>query len=156
MLECQSNFLGFLLASYAGIAKLKSSTGTASNVPVAAPTPVAVPPQQTALTRPATTTGKPSAPIRTNNPSQAPRGNGNYYPGNTRNNHWNENQQQDQNFGRRSGANLAGVPDEQQVFVGSLPSGFTADDLVECFKQFGTVLDAKIHIPTHDYKKVCV
>ena len=154
MLESHSNFSHFLLASYAGIAKLKSSTGATSNVPATVPAPVPAPPQQTVLTRPSTT-GKTNVPNRTNNfQQQPPRGNGNYYPGNPRNNQWNDNQQQDQNSGRRSGANLAGVPDEQQVFVGSLPLDFTREDLIDCFKQFGTVLDAKIHTPTYDYKKV--
>ena len=47
------------------------------------------------------------------------------------------------------------APNEQQVFVGSLPLEFTREILIECFLQFGQVLDAKIHTPANDNKKVC-
>ena len=52
------------------------------------------------------------------------------------------------------GMNVATAPNEQQVFVGSLPLDFTKETLFECFSKFGTVLDVKIHTPTHDNKKV--
>jgi RNA recognition motif-containing protein len=57
---------------------------------------------------------------------------------------------------RRSGANMTSAPNEQQVFVGSLPLEFTRETLIECFSQFGSVLDAKINAPLHDNKKVCL
>ena len=156
--------MNFVLASYAGIAKLKSATGGTSNVPATTPAPVPPPPppqqQQPAPPR-SSTTGKTTAPTRTNNPppqlqrqQQPSRGNGNFFPSNNRANHWNDNQQQDQFSGRRPGANLVGVPDEQQVFVGSLPLEFSREDLIDCFKQFGNVIDAKIRTPPYDNKKV--
>ncbi len=82
-------------------------------------------------------------------------GGGNYYQQNNRSNYWNDNLQQDHSPARRSGANIATAPNEQQVFVGSLPLDFTKETLIECFSKYGTVLDAKIHTPTHDNKKVC-
>ncbi len=143
-------FTWFSIASYAGIAKLKSATGS---VPVP-------PPQQPNPVRP--TAVKPAPVNRTNNQQQQqqqqqqqPRGNGNYYQQNNRGNQWNDNTQQDQSPARRSGANISTAPNEQQVFVGSLPLEFTRDNLIDCFKQFGNVLDAKIHTPAYDNKKVC-
>ena len=165
MVNSMFNFpMNFVLASYACIAKLKSATGGTSNVPATTPAPVPPPPppqqQQPAPPR-SSTTGKTTAPTRTNNPppqqqqqQQPSRGNGNFFPSNNRANHWNDNQQQDQFSGRRPGANLVGVPDEQQVFVGSLPLEFSREDLIDCFKQFGNVIDAKIRTPPYDNKKV--
>lgn len=135
-------------ASYAGIAKLKSATGqTVTPVP---------PVQQPAVVRSAPT--KPSAPQTrptTGNQQQQQRGSGNNYQQNVRgNNQWNENNaQQDQSPARRPGSNVMSAPNEQQVFVGSLPLEFTREDLLECFTQFGRVLDAKIHQPNYDNKK---
>ena len=146
-----------LSASYAGIAKLKSATGPVSNAPTSLP-----PPQPSNPVRPVAV--KPTVPNRTNTPQQQQqlqqqpsqqRGNGNFYQQNTRGNQWNDNNQQDQSPARRSGANVSTAPNEQQVFVGSLPLEFTREDLIQCFQQFGTVLDAKIHQPNRDNKKVC-
>ena len=145
----------FSSASYAGIAKLKSATGQ-----TVAPVPPVQPP---AAVRPAPT--KPSAPParpatanqQQQQQQQQQRGNGNNYQQNSRgnNNQWNENNsQQDQSPARRSGQSVTNAPNEQQVFVGSLPLEFTREDLIDCFKQFGQVLDAKIHQPNYDNKKV--
>lgn len=46
------------------------------------------------------------------------------------------------------------APNENQVFVGSLPSEFTAQTLIEFFSKFGRVLDAKIYVTNNDSKKV--
>ena len=54
-----------------------------------------------------------------------------------------------------SGTNVATAPNEQQVFVGSLPLDFTEKTLIECFSEYGNVIDAKIYTPLHDNKKVC-
>jgi RNA recognition motif-containing protein len=137
------------LASYAGIAKLHSSTVPTSNTTSIGSVPVP-PPQQTNPIRPPAVK---AVPNRTNNQQ---RGNSNYYQQNNRGNQWNDNTQQDQSPARRSGANITTAPNEQQVFVGSLPLDFTRDNLIECFSQFGHVLDAKIHVPIHDNKKVCL
>lgn len=53
------------------------------------------------------------------------------------------------------GNHVSTAPNEQQVFVGSLPLDFTRETLIECFSTFGKILDAKIHTPAHDNKKVC-
>lgn len=145
----------FFLASYAGIAKLKSATGPTSTV--SSTGSVSVPPPQQTVNPVRPIPVKP-VPNRTNNQQQhqQQRGNGNYYQQNNRGNQWNDNTQQEQSPARRSGANLPSAPNEQQVFVGSLPLEFTKEDLVECFKQFGNVIDAKIHAPVHDNKKVCL
>lgn len=52
------------------------------------------------------------------------------------------------------GASVATAPNEQQVFVGSLPLDCTEETLIECFSKYGNVIDAKIHQPLHDNKKV--
>src|ERR1700679_2278815 len=68
---------------------------------------------------------------------QQQRGSGNYYQQNSRGNYWNDNSQQDHSPGRRSGSNVATAPNEQQVFVGSLPLDFTKETLIECFSKYG-------------------
>lgn len=52
------------------------------------------------------------------------------------------------------GSTVSTVPNEQQVFVGSLPLEFNRETLIEFFSKYGTVLDAKTYTPTHDSKKV--
>jgi len=140
--------------SYAGIAKLHSSAGPTSNInstgltSTSVPTPPpSAPSQQPNAVRP---TNVKATTNRTNNQQ---RTGGNYYQQNNRGNQWNDNSQQDQSPGRRSGANTTAAPNEQQVFVGSLPLEFTREALIECFSQFGNVIDAKIHMPQHDNKK---
>jgi len=120
-------------------------------VPSAGSVTTVPPPQQT--NNPVRPTAVKPAANRTNNQQ---RGNVNFYQQNNRGNQWHENSQQDQSPGRRSGANQSTAPNEQQVFVGSLPLDFTRENLIECFKQFGNVLDAKLHAPMHDNKKVCL
>jgi Ras GTPase-activating protein-binding protein 1 len=138
--------------SYAGIAKLHSSSGPTSTVnSFATPVPTPPLPQQPNAVRP---TNVKATTNRTNNQQRGGGGGGgNYYQQNNRGNQWTDNSQQDQSPARRSGANVAPVPNEQQVFVGSLPLEFTKEDLIECFSQYGNILDAKIHMPAHDNKK---
>ncbi|CAF0924509.1 unnamed protein product [Rotaria sordida] len=152
--------------SYAGIAKLHSSTvstpnitSTSTTVPRSGSVPNAVPPlnsQQSNTVRPSVKA--PSTTTTTNRPSSSSqsgqqRGGNNYYQQNNRGNYWNDNIPKDQSPAHRSGTNVATAPNEQQVFVGSLPLNFTKETLVECFSKFGKVLDAKIHTPAHDNKK---
>ncbi|CAF3416143.1 unnamed protein product [Rotaria sp. Silwood1] len=132
--------------SYAGIAKLHSATGSISNINSTGS--ISMPPPQPTNTNRSTTIK--SASNRTNN---QPRGNNNYYPQSNRGNQWTGNNQQDPSPGRRSGSNMATVPNEQQVFVGSLPLDFTREDLIKCFSQYGHVRDAKLQTPIHDNKK---
>ncbi|CAF2734895.1 unnamed protein product [Rotaria sp. Silwood2] len=162
--------------SYAGIAKLHSSTGSTSNVITSSTTaprsglvPNAVPTansQQSNAVRPSvkvpstiitttTTTNRPSSNSQSGQQQpQQQRGSGNYYQQSNRGNYWNNNNiQKDHNPAHRSGTNVATAPNEQQVFVGSLPLNFTKETLIECFSKYGKVLDAKIHTPTHDNKK---
>jgi len=83
-------------------------------------------------------TGRPS-----NNPAGGPphfnqgRGGGgnNYYQQNNR------------------GLTVSTAPNENQVFVGSLPAEFTSQTLNECFSKFGRVLDAKIYGTSNDSKR---
>ena len=101
--------------------------------------------------------GRPSNTPQSGQPQTSqPRGGGsnNYHQQNNRGNYWTDNSQEDPSPGHRSGPNVATAPNENQVFVGSLPLEFTRDTLIECFSQFGPVLDAKIHTPVHDNKKV--
>ena len=131
-------------ASYAGIAKLNSSTGA---VPTSTPPgPIPSPPvQQTNPTRP-TSGSKPS--------TNQQRGGANLYQNSSRSAQWGDsNAPYDQNTARRSGGNSA-VSNANQVFVGSLPAEFTNETLVECFSQFGRVREAKIRQPSNDGKKV--
>ena len=131
-------------ASYAGIAKLNSSTGA---VPTSTPPgPIPSPPvQQTNATRP-TSGSKPS--------TNQQRGGANFYQNSSRSAQWGDsNAPYDQNTARRSGGNSA-VSNANQVFVGSLPAEFTNETLVECFSQFGRVREAKIRQPSNDGKKV--
>ena len=53
-----------------------------------------------------------------------------------------------------TGSNVVTAPNENQVFVGSLPPEFTPETLIEFFGQYGRVLDAKIHHASGDSKKV--
>jgi hypothetical protein len=153
------------LHSSAGPASNVSSTGlTSTSAPRSSQTSSVAPPstsQQTNAVRPPV-----KAPLTTanrpNNNSQSgqqqfpqQRGNGNYYQQNNRGNYWNDNSQQDHSPARRSVTNVVSAPNEQQVFVGSLPLEFSRETLIECFTKFGKVLDAKIHTPVHDNKKVC-
>lgn len=46
------------------------------------------------------------------------------------------------------------APNENQIFVGSLPPEFTHETLKQIFSAFGNVLDAKIHHANGDNKKV--
>ncbi|CAF1558380.1 unnamed protein product [Rotaria magnacalcarata] len=133
-------------ASYAGIAKLNAPTGSTSIVNSTGSLSMPAP-QATSVNRSAAVK---SAPTRTNNQQ---RGNGNYYSQNNRNNQWNTNHQQDPSPGRRPGSNMTNVPNELQVFVGSLPADFSCDDLFHCFSQFGNVSNVKIQTPMHDKKK---
>jgi RNA recognition motif-containing protein len=106
---------------------------------------------------PSTTANRPNSnPQSGQQQQQRGGGGGNYYQQNNRGNYWNDNSQQDHSPARRSGSNVATAPNEQQVFVGSLPLEFTKEILIDYFSQYGTVLDAKIHTPTHDNKKVCL
>ncbi|CAF2406527.1 unnamed protein product [Rotaria sp. Silwood2] len=132
--------------SYAGVAKLHPTTGLTSNV-ISTGSVSMPPPQPTNTTR---STNVKSASNRINNQQ---RGQNNYYPSNNRANQWPGNNQQDPSPGRRPGSNMATVSNEQQVFVGSLPLGFTRENLIECFSQFGHVREAKIQMPVHDNKK---
>ncbi|CAF0972394.1 unnamed protein product [Adineta steineri] len=134
--------------SYAGIAKLHSSTGPTSNVNSISTIPVVAPTQQI-------NTARPSTAVKPTSNQQQRGGSGNYYQQNNRGNQWNNDNHtpQDPNSTRRSGPNTPAAPNEQQVFVGSLPAEFTQATLIECFSQYGKVLDAKIHRPTHDNKK---
>ncbi|CAM4761262.1 unnamed protein product [Rotaria magnacalcarata] len=152
--------------SYAGIAKLHSLTGsqitansTTTTAPRFVPTPNAVPPTNAQPTNsdrssvkvPSTTANRPS-----NNPQSvqsSSRGGGNYYPSNSRGNYGRSIIEKDPNPVHRSGSNVLTAPNEQQVFVGSLPLEFSKETLIECFKKYGKVLDAKIHTPAHDIKR---
>jgi hypothetical protein len=161
----------FHLASYAGIAKMQPSTGPASNVnststiaPRGGSTSSTVPPstsqQPNAVRAPVkallTTANRPNSNAQSGQQQQQQqRGNGNYYQQNNRGNYWNDNSQQDHNSTRRSGANVGTGPNGHQVFVGSLPSDFKKETLIEFFGKYGTVLDAKIHTPNNENKKVC-
>ncbi|CAF0970800.1 unnamed protein product [Adineta ricciae] len=137
--------------SYAGIAKLHQPAGAPTNVS-ASVTPtvrsVANPPsaplsnsQQPNTIRPQTK----AQPTTNNRPTSSAqlgqrqypqqRGNTNYYEQTNR------------------GTNVATAPNEQQVFVGSLPLDFTEKTLIECFSEYGNVIDAKIYTPLHDNKK---
>ncbi|CAF3996664.1 unnamed protein product [Adineta steineri] len=100
-------------------------------------------------------TARPSTAVKPTSNQQQRGGSGNYYQQNNRGNQWNNDNHtpQDPNSTRRSGPNTPAAPNEQQVFVGSLPAEFTQATLIECFSQYGKVLDAKIHRPTHDNKK---
>jgi hypothetical protein len=134
-----------------------------TTTPRGGPSSSAVPPstsQQTNAVRPSTkapstTANRPTTNSQSGQQQQQQRGNSNYYQQNNRGNYWNDNSQQDHSPARRSGVNVATAPNEQQVFVGSLPLDFTKEILIECFSKFGNVLDAKIHTPSHDNKKVC-
>ena len=78
-----------------------------------------------------------------------------FHQQNNRGSQWNDNNRQEQSPARRLGSTTA-TSNEQQVFVGSLPLYFTREILIECFSQFGHVVDAKIHTPVYDNKKVCL
>ena len=162
----------FHLASYAGIAKMNSTTGSAPNVnstatvvPRGGPNSSAVPPttsQQPSAGRapvktPLTTTNRSNSnpQLGQQQPQQQQRNNGNYYQQNNRGNYWNDNSAQYPNSARRSGPNTGAPPSGHQIFVGSLPSDFKRETLIEFFGKYGTVLDAKIHAPNNDHKKVC-
>jgi hypothetical protein len=147
---------------------MNSSTGSTSNInststiaPRGGPTSSTVPPstsQQPNAVRapvkaPLTTANRPNSNSQSGQQHQ--RNNGNYYQQNNRGNYWNDNSQQDHNSARRSGANVGTPPNGHQVFVGSLPSDFKKETLIEFFGKFGTVLDAKIHTPNNEHKKVC-
>lgn len=155
---------------------MHSSTGPASNVnssstsaPRSGPTSSSAPlstSQSTNVVRPVvkgssttttTTANRPNSNSQSGPQQQQQRGNNNYYQQNNRGNYWNDNNHQDHSPARRSGTNVLTAPNEQQVFVGSLPLEFTKDTLIEFFSQFGNVLDAKIHVPAHENnnKKVC-
>ncbi|CAF3368130.1 unnamed protein product [Rotaria sp. Silwood1] len=138
--------------SYAGIAKLHSSTGSTSNVTSTSTTtsrngsisntiPTSISQQsntiRSSVKPPLTTTNRPSSnpQLGQQQQQQPQRGSGNYHSQTNR------------------GINVATAPNEQQVFVGSLPLNITKETLIECFSKFGKVLDAKIHTPAHDNKK---
>ena len=141
-----------------------NSTGLPStSAPRANPTTAAVPTssaQQSNAVRPPvkSSTGPTGRPSSTPQSGQQhfsqPRGGGAYYGQNNRNNHWNDALQKEHNPARRSGPNAIAAPNENQVFVGSLPAEFTPAILTECFSKFGRVLDAKIHSANGDNKKV--
>jgi RNA recognition motif-containing protein len=148
---------------------MNSSTGSTSNInststiaPRGGPTSSTAPPstsQQPNTVRapvkaPLTTANRPNSNSQSGQQQQQ-RNNGNYYQQNNRGNYWNDNSQQDHNSARRSGANVGTPPNGHQVFVGSLPSDFKKETLIEFFGKFGTVLDAKIHTPNNEHKKVC-
>ena len=130
--------------SYAGIAKLTPSATAPVSAPTANPTPVT----QT-VTPPSTVK---SAPIARGNPPQ--RGpSDEYQRPNYRPNQW-SNEAPDGGYRPQGSPNSQlSVPNEQQVFVGSLTANMTREDLIECFSEFGTVLDAKINA-FPDFKRV--
>jgi RNA recognition motif-containing protein len=154
---------------------MHSSTGPTSNtnststtVPRSTPAVSGVAPLTSQQSNAARTSVKPPATVnRPNNnfqsgpqqqqqqQQQQQRGNNNYYPQNNRGNYWNDNSQQDHSPARPSGLSVATAPNDQQVFVGSLPLEFTKETLIEYFTKHGNVLDAKIYTPTHESKKVC-
>ena len=124
-------------ASYARIAKSNPSSGTAPTGSNPAPVSTASVP--------------PPNPTRPTNPPARPSGN-NYQQQNQRPQQWTDNSQQE----NRANVGPPAPPNEQQVFVGSLPPEFTRETLINCFSQFGRVSDAKIHAPARDNKKVCL
>lgn len=167
------------IASYAGIAKLNSTTGSSSNanntgVSSGIAPRTNVPNNSTSSGVVVSSTSGPSAPnnVRppmkpgtgrpSNNPAGGPphfnqgRGGGgnNYYQQNNRGNYWNENSQPDHTVARRLGLTVSTAPNENQVFVGSLPAEFTNQTLNECFSKFGRVLDARIYGTSNDSKRV--
>ena len=168
------------VASYAGIAKLNSATNSTSNSTNAgvssglAPRPAApntamsagsVPPSSSGPTAPNNVRPpmKPGTGRVSNNPAGGPpsfnqgRGGGggnNYYQQNNRGNYWNETFEQDHSPARRSGLTVSTAPNENQVFVGSLPAEFTPQTLTECFTKFGRVFDSKIYQTNNENKKV--
>lgn len=131
--------------SYAGIAKLHSSTGSTTNMGSNS-----LPVQRNG----STSSGIPSSNLQHSNTirslGKAPL---------TTANRQNSNSQTGQQ--RSSGANVqqynrmtaVTAPNERQVFVGSLPLDFTKETLIECFSKYGNVVDATIHTPMHDNRK---
>lgn len=149
---------------------MHSSAGPASNVnststvaPRGGPATSAVPPAtsqpsnavRAPVKAPLTTANRPNSNVPPGQQQQQQRGNGGYYQQNNRGNYSNGNPEQDPNSARRSGTNVATAPAGHQVFVGSLPLEFTNETLMEVFGKYGTVLDAKIHTPNNETKKVC-
>jgi hypothetical protein len=154
------------LNSSAGPAANVNSTGVPStSAPRATPTTTAAP---TSAAQPSNAVRPPvkSSTGPTGRPSNTPQsgqqhfsqprgGGGNYYGQNTRSKYCNDASQQDHSSACCSDANVISAPNENQVFVGSLPAEFTPATLIECFSKFGRVLDAKIHTANGDNKKVC-
>ncbi|UJR27477.1 hypothetical protein I4U23_008762 [Adineta vaga] len=127
--------------SYAGIAKLHQPTGTLTNTNVSSTSAVRTGPNPSSI--PLSNSQQPNT-IR-------PQMKG---PPSTANNRPANNLQTGQRqYPQQRGPNVATAPNEQQVFVGSLPLDFTEEILIECFSKYGTVIDAKIHQPLHDNKK---
>ena len=138
------------LASYAGIAKLKSNVGPVTNqTPPTSVTaaPTAPPPAAQPSTSARPSNVKPPTTTRTNNPQ---RPGNDYYRQNNRSQQWGDHSSQDY----RPNTNQLTAPNEQQVFVGSLPADFTREALVNCFGHYGKILDVKLNTPMHDNKKV--
>lgn len=149
------------IASYAGIAKLNSATSSALNANnagvssnAAAPRTVAPNNSNAPGTVSSSTTG-PTAPnnVRppmkpgTGRPSNNPAGgppHSNQGRGGGGNNYYQQNNR---------GLTVSTAPNENQVFVGSLPAEFTAQTLIECFSKFGRVYDAKIYVTNNDSKR---
>jgi hypothetical protein len=149
---------------------MNSATGSTPNinststvVPRGGPNPSTVPPStsqqpnagRAPVKAPLTATNRSNSNPQLGQQQPQQRNNGNYYQQNNRGNYWNDNSPQNHNSTRRSGANTGTPPSGHQIFVGSLPSDFKKETLIEFFGKYGTVLDAKIHAPNNEHKKVC-
>jgi hypothetical protein len=107
--------------------------------------PVAVPAVQ-----PPTSARPPNVKPPTARPNNPQRPNNDYHRPNNRGPQWGDQSSQDY----RSNPNQVTAPNEQQVFVGSLPIDFTREALLDCFTPYGKIIDVKLNTPLYDNKKV--
>jgi hypothetical protein len=145
--------------SYAGIAKLNSANSTVANPSATATLPAASVPRTTPTSNVPTNTPAPVGNVNANRPSTKPTAGPGGRPSNNpqaNQGHFSQTRGGGNNYhaSNNRGTNAMTAPNENQVFVGSLPPDFTANTLIECFTKYGRVLDAKIHNTNGENKKV--